>query len=140
MPTRILLATALGTFGFIVASSIGFAAACSWSSVAACTGSAWEILPILVGAKIGVSVLVFGFATTLLTRRFKWHRPWHLLATFVGWAVLLPRIYSWNFQLPRPVSLFDFVYPAAGFFMGLVILWVWHKRSNNSFKPTPLRG
>src|SRR6476620_11310180 len=140
MLIRILLATVVGVAGFTAISLIGIAAACRWSSVSACDGPAFELVTVSSIAEGGMLVLVVGLGAIFLLRKRSWYRAWQVVPVYLGLATLMPYVRAWHLPLHGPASLFDLVYPIAGLSMGIAIFSIERKRSNNAFKPKPLRG
>ena len=138
MLARISLATIFGIVGFVAVAAVGFIAACQWSAVAGCTEPYIYPASLLSLAKTGAIVMSVGLAFFFLIRKRSWYRRWQLLLAYVVLGALVPRLLSGSHT--HVFSVFDLVFPLAGLAMGAVMFSASRTRSNNSFKPNPLRG
>jgi hypothetical protein len=138
MLARTSLATILGIVGFVAVAAVGFLAACQSSTVAGCTEPYIYPASLLSLAKTGAIVMSAGLALTFLIHKRLWYRRWQLLLAYFLLGALVPRLLSGSNS--HVFSAFDLVFPLAGLAMGAVMFFASRTRSNNSFKPKPLRG
>jgi len=138
MLTRVLLAAIFGIAAFVAVSSVGFWAACHWSSVAGCTEPLVLTATLLSLTKTGAIVMAAGLLIVFLAHKRAWSRHWPLIPAYMLLGALIP----WLLAGPRvhTISSFDLVFLLAGLAMCVSVLLVFRTRSNNSFKPNPLRG
>jgi len=138
MLTRVLLAAIFGIAVFVAVSGVGFSAACHWSSVAGCTESLALTASLLSLTKTGAIVMAAGLLIVFLAHKRARLRHWALIPVYL----LLGAVIPWLLAGPRihTLSSFDLVFPLAGLAMGIIMLLAFRTRSNNSFKPNPLRG